>query len=112
MSLNRGDVAMSRFPYAGGSRGKKRPVLVVQSDVSNATARHVIVAEITTNLAAASDPTCLLKAVLESGEHVLRTPANTTLENGCRSSHKSYSPSAITWASLSTVSATVRFTHE
>jgi mRNA-degrading endonuclease toxin of MazEF toxin-antitoxin module len=42
MSLNRGDVAMSRFPHAGGSRGKKRPVLVVQSDVYNATVRHAI----------------------------------------------------------------------
>src|SRR3954468_24386435 len=60
MSLNRGDVAMSRFPHAGGRRGKKRPVLVVQSDIYNATVRHVSVAEITTNLAAASDPTCLL----------------------------------------------------
>jgi len=54
---------MSRFPHAGGSRGKKRPVLVVQSDVYNTTVRHVIVAEITTNLAAASDPTCLLVEV-------------------------------------------------
>ena len=60
MTLNRGDVAMARFPHAGGTRGKKRPVLVVQSDVYNSTVRHVIVAEITTNLAAASDPTSLL----------------------------------------------------
>src|SRR5205823_6143118 len=42
MSLNRPNVAMSRFPQAGGSRGKKRPILVVQSDVYNATARHAI----------------------------------------------------------------------
>jgi mRNA-degrading endonuclease toxin of MazEF toxin-antitoxin module len=60
MSIARGDVAMSRFPHAGGTRGKKRPVLVVQSDVYNANVSHAIVAEITTNLAAAADPTSLL----------------------------------------------------
>src|SRR5262245_35573019 len=60
MSLSRGDVATTRFPPAGGTRGKKRPVLVVQSDVYNARVPHAIVAEITTNLAAAGDPTCLL----------------------------------------------------
>ena len=60
MSVSRGDVAMSRFPHAGGTRGKKRPVLVVQSDVYNARIPHAIVAEITTNLAAAADPTSLL----------------------------------------------------
>jgi mRNA interferase MazF len=51
---------MTRFLHAGGSRGKKRPVLVVQSDVYNGNVPHAIVAEITTNLAAAADPTCLL----------------------------------------------------
>ncbi len=60
MSLNRGDVAMARFPHVSGNRGKRRPVLVVQSDVYNTSVRHAIVAEITTNLAAASDPTSLL----------------------------------------------------
>lgn len=51
---------MTRFPHAAGTRGKRRPVLVVQSDIYNGRAPHAIVAEITTNLAAASDPTCLL----------------------------------------------------
>jgi mRNA interferase MazF len=60
MNLNRGAVAMARFPHAGGTRGKKRPVVVVQSDTYNAKVRHAIVAEITTNLAAANDPACLL----------------------------------------------------
>ena len=60
MTLNRGDVAMARFPHAGGTRGKKRPVVVVQADVYNAKVRHAIVAEVTTNLAAAADPACLL----------------------------------------------------
>jgi mRNA-degrading endonuclease toxin of MazEF toxin-antitoxin module len=60
MNLNRGDVVMARFPHAGGTRGKKRPVVVVQADAYNTKVRHAIVAEVTTNLAAANDPACLL----------------------------------------------------
>jgi mRNA interferase MazF len=56
MKLNRGDVVMTRFPYASGVRGKKRPALVVQADSYNAKVGHVVVAEITKNLAPASDP--------------------------------------------------------
>ena len=56
MNLSRGDIALARFPHAAGGRGKKRPIIVVQSDVYNAKLRHVIVAEITTNLSATSDP--------------------------------------------------------
>jgi mRNA interferase MazF len=56
MQLNRGDVGLARFPHAAGGRGRKRPVLVVQSDSYNQTLRHFIVAEFTTNIAAASDP--------------------------------------------------------
>jgi mRNA interferase MazF len=60
MKLQRGDVGMARFPHAGGTRGKKRPVVVVQADVFNVNLRHVIVAEVTTNLAAAANPASLL----------------------------------------------------
>jgi len=60
MTLNRGDVAMARFPHAGGTRGKKRPVVVVQADSYNAKLKHFIVAETTGNLAAANDPTSML----------------------------------------------------
>ncbi len=60
MNVGRGDVVMTRFPHAGGTRGKRRPVVIVQSDVYNAKARHAIVAEITTNLSAANDPAFLL----------------------------------------------------
>jgi mRNA interferase MazF len=56
MMLKRGEIFLARFPHASGGRGKKRPVLVVQSDTYNGQLRHVIVAEITTNLAVASDP--------------------------------------------------------
>jgi mRNA-degrading endonuclease toxin of MazEF toxin-antitoxin module len=60
MNLSRGDVALTRFPHAAGARGKRRPVVVVQADAYNAKVRHAIVAEITTNLAAATDPACFL----------------------------------------------------
>jgi mRNA interferase MazF len=51
---------MARFPHAGGTRGKKRPVVVVQADAYNSRVPHAIVAEVTTNLSAAKDPACLL----------------------------------------------------
>ncbi|HEV3236152.1 MAG TPA: type II toxin-antitoxin system PemK/MazF family toxin [Gemmataceae bacterium] len=60
MNLSRGDVGLARFPHAGGGRGKKRPVVVVQDNVYNQKLRHVIVAEVTSNLADASDPANLL----------------------------------------------------
>ena len=60
MKLNRGDVGMARFPHAGGTRGKKRPVVVVQADGYNAKLKHAIVAEVTSNLGAAVDPASLL----------------------------------------------------
>jgi len=60
MNLKRGDVALARFPHLAGARGKKRPVVVVQADVYIQKVRHVIVAEVTKNLALAKDPTHLL----------------------------------------------------
>lgn len=47
------------FSAPVGGRGKKRPVVVVQADVYNQTMRTVLVAEVTKNLALASDPACL-----------------------------------------------------
>lgn len=60
MKLHRGDVVMTRFPHAGGQRGKKRPALVIQADAYNARLPHVVIAEITTNLAPANDPAFVL----------------------------------------------------
>jgi len=56
VTLNRGDVGLARFPHAAGGRGKKRPVVVVQADLYNRKARHVILAEVAGNLAVAPDP--------------------------------------------------------
>lgn len=63
MSLNRGDLGLARFPHAAGGRGKKRPVVVVQVDAYNHKLRHVIVAEVTTNISTVSDPANLLVEV-------------------------------------------------
>ena len=60
MSASRGEVALARFPHAAGGRGKRRPVVVVQADAYNQRLRHVIVAEVSTNLGLASDPANLL----------------------------------------------------
>jgi mRNA-degrading endonuclease toxin of MazEF toxin-antitoxin module len=60
MNLNRGDVVMTRFPHASGTRGKKRPALVIQADEYDARVGHALIAEITTNLAPANDPAFLL----------------------------------------------------
>jgi mRNA-degrading endonuclease toxin of MazEF toxin-antitoxin module len=60
MTLNRGDIGITSFPHAGGNRGKKRPVVIIQADVYNAKLNHFIVAEITRNLAAVSDPASFL----------------------------------------------------
>jgi mRNA interferase MazF len=63
MKLRRGDVALARFPHASGGRGKKRPVVIVQSDAYNQILRHAVVAEITTNLTVAAAPSSLLISV-------------------------------------------------
>jgi mRNA interferase MazF len=58
--MKRGDVVLVRFPHPSGLRGKKRPAVVVQSDVYQGVVSTLIVAEVTKNLAMANDPACLL----------------------------------------------------
>jgi mRNA interferase MazF len=60
MKVQRGDVVLTRVPHAAGGRGKRRPAVVVQADTYNRSQRHVIVAEITSNLTLAADPAHLL----------------------------------------------------
>ena len=55
MRLQRGDIVTTRIPHVGGNRGKKRPAVIIQADSYNGKLKHFIVAEITGNLAAASD---------------------------------------------------------
>ena len=50
MNLERGHVINARFPHASGTRGMKRPVVVIQADAYNTRLRHAVVAQLTTNL--------------------------------------------------------------
>ena len=58
--MNRGDVVLVFYPFASGAGGKRRPGLVVQNDTDNARMAATIVAQITTNLARAGEPSHLL----------------------------------------------------
>ena len=57
--MKRGDVILVRFPHPSGQRGKKRPAVVVQSDVYASAVSTVVVAEVTKNLTMKGDPACL-----------------------------------------------------
>jgi mRNA-degrading endonuclease toxin of MazEF toxin-antitoxin module len=59
MTIKRGDVVLARVPHTAGTRGKKRPAVVIQANAYNATLRHVVVAEVTSNPRWASDPACV-----------------------------------------------------
>src|SRR5258708_6232568 len=59
MNIERGQVINARFPHAAGTRGKKRPVVVVQADVYNQRLHHAVVAQVTTNLDEKDDPAFL-----------------------------------------------------
>jgi mRNA interferase MazF len=68
--VNRGDVVLTFYPFASGSGGKRRPGLVVQNDADNARMTATILAQITTNLARAGEPTHLLiEASTIEGQH-------------------------------------------
>ena len=69
MKLNRGDVVVTRFPHASGLRGKKRPALIVQADIYNGAVAHLIVAQITSNLAPTNDPAFVLIDVSTADGH-------------------------------------------
>lgn len=60
MSVNRGDVALALYPFASGTGGSRRPVLVIQADQYNQRIRNTIVAQITSNITRAADPAHLL----------------------------------------------------
>jgi mRNA-degrading endonuclease toxin of MazEF toxin-antitoxin module len=47
MKVKRGDVVLAVFPHAIGTGAKKRPVVVVQSDVYNQSMHNTLATEIT-----------------------------------------------------------------
>lgn len=60
MQVKRGEVLLAYYPFAAGSGGSRRPVLVGQSDAENQRLRNTIAAQITSNLKRAHEPTHLL----------------------------------------------------
>jgi mRNA-degrading endonuclease toxin of MazEF toxin-antitoxin module len=56
MTVQRGDVVLARVPHTAGTRGKKRPAVVIQANGYNATLRHLVAAEVTSNPRWVSDP--------------------------------------------------------
>jgi mRNA interferase MazF len=60
MSVGRGDVVLAYYPFTSGTGGSRRPVLVVQNDADNQRMNNTVVAQITTNLTRANEPTHLL----------------------------------------------------
>jgi mRNA-degrading endonuclease toxin of MazEF toxin-antitoxin module len=69
MRIERGHVINARFPHASGGRGKKRPVVVVQTNTYNARLRHAVVVQLTTNLSDKNDPACfLIEAATPEGQ--------------------------------------------
>jgi len=60
MIAKRGDIVLAWYPFASSIGGKRRPCLIVQNDRDNNRLANTIVAQITSNLRAASEPTQLL----------------------------------------------------
>ena len=58
--MKRGDVVIVDVPYVGAPGSKRRPALVVQSDVLNSTLRETIIVAITSNLFQVHQPDQLL----------------------------------------------------
>jgi mRNA interferase MazF len=70
MTVKRGDVVLARVPHTAGTRGKKRPAVVIQGDAYNATLRHVVVAEVTSNPRWVGEPACLFIDIATSDGQV------------------------------------------
>lgn len=66
MSVQKGDVVLARVPHVAGTRGKRRPAVVIQANAYNATLRHVVVAEVTSNPRWSNDPACVFIDVATS----------------------------------------------
>ena len=59
MTARRGDVVLAWYPFSSGAGGKRRPCLILQNDGDNARLTNTVVAQITSNLRAANEPTHL-----------------------------------------------------
>jgi mRNA interferase MazF len=60
MNVRRGDVVLVLYPFASGRGASRRPALIVQNDRDNRRLDNTIMAQITTNVRRAHEPTQLL----------------------------------------------------
>ena len=60
MNVRRGDVLLVLYPFASGRGASRRPALIVQNDRDNGRLDNTILAQITTNVRRAHEPTQLL----------------------------------------------------
>lgn len=60
MNVQRGEVVLVDFPYAGGTGHKVRPALVIQNDRDSVRLVNTIVAQITGTTQRALEPTQVL----------------------------------------------------
>ena len=63
MNLQRGDVVLGPYPFASGIGAKRRPLLVIQANRDNQRMTSTIVAQISTTLHRANEPTHYLISV-------------------------------------------------
>ena len=69
MNVQRGDVVLVDYPYAGGGGAKVRPVLVIQNDRDNQRLMNTIVVQITSVTRRALEPTqCLIELATPEGQ--------------------------------------------
>ena len=64
--MKRGDVILAFIPNVGSAGGKKRPALVVQSDLNNARLNETIIVAITSNTSRVHEPHQLLIEIAAS----------------------------------------------
>jgi mRNA interferase MazF len=68
MNVQRGDVVLVDFPFAGGGGTKVRPSLVVQNDRDNVRLLNTVVAQITGNVQRAREaPQVLIELATPAG---------------------------------------------
>ena len=60
MNVQRGDIVLVDFPYAGGGGAKVRPALVIQNDRDNQRLTNTIIVQITSLTRRVLEPTQLL----------------------------------------------------
>lgn len=59
MNVRRGEIVLAFYPFSTGVGGKTRPALILQNDRDNSRLTNTIVAQITSNLRRAHEPTHL-----------------------------------------------------